>query len=186
VGKIIDFLETEGNVFKSSKKKFGLNDFDSIKHCEPIFIHETWKYIKDNIEFDIYCLQYNYKEKEKIGDGLVGNPSRIMNFSFTSFWFISQKSINISSLTVEPITLENRLLKLIELKPLFGNMKFNLKYNLRMNKSQYNKTNLTNYIQELFVTYYKIWFESTGNAVLIRDDKSMDSISFKIFFSQKK
>lgn len=180
--KILSFVGNEKHILQTSPRK-KLDKFLSIEKCRPIEIYQSWKYTKDNIEFDIICLQYYYAEREEIGDGQIGHPSRVRGFNFTSFWFLSEHLIKIPDMIIEPATLEEQLLQLLRIKPLFTKSKFTLKYTINRNRLENSQIMLTKYIKTLFEAYHKIWFESTGDAILVRDDRPIDLVSFKKKFA---
>ncbi len=179
--KIQNFVANEKYIVQTSKSK--LHKFRSIEVCEPIEIYQAWKYADSNVEFEIVCLQYNYSERENIGDGQIGHPSRVSGFQFTSFWFTSEYLIKLPEMIIEPATLEERLGQILKIKPLFSKSKFPLKYRVKAKEPENSRIILTKYIRTLFEAYHTIWFESIGNAILVRDDRPIDLVSFKKKFT---
>jgi len=185
--KILSFIDNEENVSKTSKKSIGLNKFQGMEGAKPIEIYQTWQYSKGKVEFEIVCLSYNYIERERLGDGQMGSPSRVTNFIFTSFWFISKNSIKIPKIIIEPTTVVQKLQQLMKKNQFYGQPRFNLRYVTKTNNPEKIKSIFSNYIQELFSTYYKIWFECSGDFLLVRDDRPINLEYFrkKFFFTKE-
>jgi hypothetical protein len=177
--KIQGFMEMEGNITKSSNDEKVINQFTSVKEYSPIKVNQTWKYSKDQIEFDIVCLDYDYVERERIGDGQIGTPSRVTNYKFTSFWLIVKNMKMIPKIRIEPVTAMKKLNQLVRGIRINGITSFNLYYVINTTNLEKTKSILSEDVQELFVDKRKIWFESLRDTILIRDDKPIEFKSFK-------
>jgi len=177
--KIENFLNENEKINPSINKVNKLKPFKSIKINEPIIINNTWIYIEEQITCRIFCLDYTVKERENIGDGQIGTPSRIINCNYTSFWILIEGIKNLPNIIIEPITPMKKINQMLNKTKINGSFKFNLNYIVKTNNLSKSQKFLSKDIQDLFLDNRKIWFEAANNSILIKDDKSIDFKSFR-------
>lgn len=177
--KIQEFIYSEKSIRIKKRINYVLNGFQSIKKLYPITIHESWTYKNKSIQFDILCLEYQFSEREKLGDGEIGTPSRMSIFKSTTFWFLIENSVSIPKVIIEPIKPLDKLHQFIRRTEFPGSFIFNINYILDTENHQLMKMFLSDEIQKTFIKNKKIWIESSGGDTLIRDENSVNYNSFK-------
>ena len=156
-----------------------LDDFQCARELKPINIHQIWKSRSDLRKIRIICLDYSYREREEIGDGQIGTPSRIVTHKFTTFWFLIDDVFKSPIVKIEPVSAVKFMNRFFSIKDVNTKRRFNKRYIVEC--EDYVRTNsfLSNELQDLFITHERIWFESTKNKILIRDDCPIEYESFQ-------